>query len=432
MKKFVLMSLIALLTLPAMAQSKYGADSVKCVQNLSLYRDYYKQKMYDEAYKFWNIAYNSCPASSERMYVDGANLVEMQLKKAETDEQKAAWVDSLLEVYDKRIENFGKEGYILGRKGTDMLRYANDDIEPVYNTLKKSIDMQGNESEAGAIVAFMNAVVIMEKRDQLEEAEVVSNFTKLSDILASNFEKYEGTKTKSYYERAQESVEKLAGPYLNCDVLIKMANDNYEQNKEDLGWMERTVNLLDKKNCTDATIFFTIAKKMHDDEPSAVSAEKLGILSLKDKKYNNAVTYFKQAVDLVKDQADLYNYYMDLVEAYIGMNSYSEARSYAKKASEIRPNEGMPYLKIGDMIASSASQCKTDDACISKAVYWLAVDYFSKAKSVDPSIAETADKRIGTYSAYFPEKNDCFFKSIKSGDSVKISCWINESTKARF
>lgn len=432
MKKFVIMSFIALITLPAMAQSKYGADSVKCIQNLSLYRDYYKQKMYDEAYKFWNIAYNICPASSERMYVDGANLVEIQLKEAETDEQKAAWVDSLLKVYDKRIENFGKEGYILGRKGTDMLRYANDDIEAVYNTLKKSIDLQGNEAEAGAIVAYMNAVVIMEKRDQMEEAEVVNNFTKLSDILASNFEKYEGTKTKSYYERAQESVEKLAGPYLNCEVLVKMAKENYEQNKEDREWMERTVNLLDKKNCTSASIFFTIAKKMHKDEPSAVSAEKLGIMSLKNKKYNNAVTYFKQAVDLVEDRADLYNYYMELVDAYIGMGSYAEARTFAQKASEIRPNDGMPYLKIGDMIASSASQCKTDDACVSKAVYWLAVDYFNKAKSVDPSIAETANQRIGTYSAYFPEKNDCFFKSIKEGDSVKIGCWINESTKARF
>lgn len=432
MKKFVLISLIALLTVPVMAQSKYGTDSVKCVQNLSLYRDYYKQKMYDEAYKFWNIAYTICPASSERMYVDGANLVEMQLKKAETEEEKEAWVDSLLKVYDKRIKNFGKEGYVLGRKGTDMLRYANDDIEAVYNTLNKSIELQGNDSEAGAIVAYMNAVVLMEKNGKLAEADVVGSYTKLEEVLAYNFQKYEGSKTKSYYERAQESVAKLASPYLSCDVLIKMANDNYVKNKEDRGWMERTVNLLDNKNCTDAPIFFTIAKKMHDEKPSSVSAEKLGILSLKNKKYNDAATYFKQAVSLAGQGADLYNYYMELVEAYIGMGAYTEGRNYARKASELRPNEGMPYLKIGDMIASSASQCKTDDACVSKAVYWLAADYFAKAKSIDPSIAETANQRIGTYSAYFPEKNDCFFKSIKAGDNVKINCWVNESTKARF
>ena len=432
MKKFVLMSLIALLTIPAMAQSKYGTDSVKCVQNLSLYRDYYKQKMYDEAYKFWSIAYNICPASSERMYVDGANLVEMKLKKAETDEEKAAWTDSLLKVYDKRIENFGNEGYVLGRKGTDMLRYANDDIEPVYNTLKKSIELQGNEFEAGASVAYMNATVIMEKRGLLEEAEVVANFTKISEIMGYNLKASAGTKSATYYQRAQESVEKLAGPYLSCEVLVKMAKDNYEENKNDRSWMERTVNLLDDKKCTDAPIFFKIAKKMHDDEPSAVSAEKMGILSLKSKEYSNAANYFKQALDLAEEGVDLYNYYMELVEAYIGMGSYSQARSFANKAADARPKEGMPYIKIGDMIAASAGQCKTDDPCVSKAVYWLAVDYFSKAKSVDPSVAETANSRIGTYSAYFPEKNDCFFKSIKEGDSVQIGCWINESTKARF
>src|SRR5690606_14176367 len=102
---------------------KYGEDSVKCVQNLSLYRDYYKQKMYDDAYKFWRIAYTICPAASEQMYLDGGNLIEYKMKKAESDEAKKAYLDTLLEVYDKRIVYFGKEGYILGRKGTDMLRY---------------------------------------------------------------------------------------------------------------------------------------------------------------------------------------------------------------------------------------------------------------------------------------------------------------------
>ena len=63
----------------AYGQGKYGADSIKCITNLSLYRDYYKQKAYEDAYKYWKVAYTICPASSERMYSDGISIVKNKI-----------------------------------------------------------------------------------------------------------------------------------------------------------------------------------------------------------------------------------------------------------------------------------------------------------------------------------------------------------------
>jgi len=432
MKKLSLLFTVLMLSSMAFAQGKYGADSAKCVRNLSLYRDYYKQKVYDDAYKYWKIVYTICPASSERMYVDGANLVEYKLKKATDDAQKQAYVDTLKMVYDQRIENFGKEGYVLGRKGTDMLRYDQQNIEEVYATLKKSIDLEGNKSGAGAIVSAMNAAVIMEKKDKLDEAEVVTMFGTLSEILAANIAKYEGKKTQEYYIRAQEGVEGIAAPYLNCDILVKMANDNYEKNKEDIDWMERTANLLDKKGCIDAPIFYTIAKQMHNSKPSAISAEKMGVMSLKNKKYQDAVDYFKQAIELAEDDKKMADYHIELAQAYSSMGSYSAARQNARKSAELRPSNGLPYIMIGDMIAGSSSACDISDACKKKALYWLATDYYQKAKAVDASMSGKANAKIASYKQYFPTKEECFFLGIKEGDSVEIGCWIGESTKARF
>ena len=67
-----------------------------------------------------------------------------------------------------------------------------------------------------------------------------------------------------------------------------------------------------------------------------------------------------------------------------------------------------------------------------KAIYWLAVDYLNKAKSIDPSVADKANSKIASYKKYFPTKEDCFFKGIKEGQTVEVGCWIGESTKARF
>ena len=432
MKKTGLILLAVFMSSLAFAQSKYGADSVKCVTNLSLYRDYYKQKAYNDAFKFWKIAYTICPASSERMYVDGTKMVAGMIKNASDKELKKAYVDTLKMVYDKRIEYFGKEGYVLGRKGSDMLRYDRGNIEETYNTLLKSYELQGNKSGAGAVVSLMTSAVMMEKKGAIESDKIVELFSGLSAVNSHNIAKNKGKKSEEFYVKAQTKVEELAAPYLNCDILIKLANDNYEGNKEDAAWMERTADLLDKKDCIDDPIFYTIAKQLHENNPSAVSAEKMGVMSLKNKEYSAAVDYFKQAIEMSEDDAKLFDYNIELAQAYSSKGSYGEARKYARKAAELESDNGLPYIMIGDMIAGSSSSCDFGDACKNKAIYWLASDYYGRAKSVDPSMSDKANSKIASYRKYYPTKEECFFQGTKEGDTVEIGCWIGESTKARF
>lgn len=410
---------------------KYGEDSVKCVQNLSLYRDYYKQKMYDDAYNYWNIVFKICPASSERMYVDGVNLMRYKIKKAKGDAAlKKAYIDTLWMVYDQRKANFGKEGYVDGRKATDMLRYINDQPEVIFPVIESSIKERGLKSEAGAVVTYMNTLVLLEKAGKKTASDIVEAYGTAGQILGHNISKYKGKKSEEYYLKAEESVNQVASPYLSCEILIKMATDNYESKKDDLGWKERTADILDKKGCTDDPIFFTLAKDLHTNSPSALSAEKMGIMSLKNKKYNDAVEFFKQALEMNEDQSKEYDYHIELAQAYSSIKSYGAARAEARKASQLKPNEGLPYIMIGDMVASTTG-CG-DDACKQKAVYWLATDYYIKAKSIDGSVAAKANAKIASYKKYYPTKEDCFFGGTKEGDSVELGCWIGESTKARF
>ena len=85
---------------------------------------------------------------------------------------------------------------------------------------------------------------------------------------------------------------------------------------------------------------------------------------------------------------------------------------------------------IGQLYLESSSECA--DIALPKAIYWVAVDKFVKAKQVDPSLADKADKNISTYSTYFPNKEEAFFHGVKEGDKFKVECWINETTTARF
>ncbi len=45
----------------------HGEDSIRCMENLSLYSEYYKQKNFKEALPYWTIAFNECPLSTSRL-----------------------------------------------------------------------------------------------------------------------------------------------------------------------------------------------------------------------------------------------------------------------------------------------------------------------------------------------------------------------------
>jgi len=53
------------------------------------------------------------------------------------------------------------------------------------------------------------------------------------------------------------------------------------------------------------------------------------------------------------------------------------------------------------------------------------------AKKVDPELTDAAQKRIATWSKYFPSSEIIFFHDLNVGDSYTVGCWINETTKVR-
>ena len=83
------------------------------------------------------------------------------------------------------------------------------------------------------------------------------------------------------------------------------------------------------------------------------------------------------------------------------------------------------------MYASSSKLCGDGRSIASKSVFWAAEDKYRQAKTVDPSMAELANKKIGTYRKYYPTKEELFFENKEAGQSYKVGCWIGENTTVR-
>jgi tetratricopeptide (TPR) repeat protein len=112
-----------------------------------------------------------------------------------------------------------------------------------------------------------------------------------------------------------------------------------------------------------------------------------------------------------------------------GSNNYQKARTYALKALEANPNYGSALILIGQAYGSSAPSVYPSDMVLRKMVFVLAVDKFLRAKQVDPSCTDNANRLINQYRAQFPDTSEIFMHpDLTPGESFTVGGWINERT----
>jgi len=406
------------------AQGKYGAtpeDSVTCIESL-IYKDYMKNDP-ALALSLWKKAYKVCPASQVSLYINGVKLYQGLVKGAKDAATQRAYKDTMFSIFDQRIEVFGDKAKVLRYKGQTMLVYDKKKLDLIYSTLNEAVSLGGEKTDAGTLVATMFAVVNLEKAGKKTKEEVVVEYDRLISICAAH-------KGDKKYSDADSKIQSVAAPYLDCEVLVPLAEKNFEANKADVDWLRNTMKLLKYKKCYEAPVFARVAEAYFALEPSAEGAAGMGNLFIGKKDYPKAIDFFTKAVDMAENDEDKAQYTFSIAEAYLYSKSYSSARSYAQKAAGLKSGWGEPYIVIGDAYMYSSKSC--DDGELGRfGAYWAAVDKYQKAKSVDSSVAADANKKIARASASYPSTKDLFFYGKQKGDSYTVGCWINETTKIR-
>jgi len=164
----------------------YGPDSasrMECANNLSTMSEFMKIDLYGYALPSWQKVLSDCPASSKNIYLYGVKIYRDKLDKARDDEAKARALDTLMLVYDKRIEYFGQEGLVLGRKGLDLLKYDRDKVQESYDLMKRSVEISKVNSEPAVMVTLMQLSNALMKAGAIEGRELIDNYLATADIL---------------------------------------------------------------------------------------------------------------------------------------------------------------------------------------------------------------------------------------------------------
>lgn len=440
MKKHLvtLLTAVFLLAMGTQAQtidSKFGVDSVQTLVNASMYGQMVKQKRYAEALPNWRYVFVNAPKFQKSTYIKGVSIMRYMSKK------DAKYVDTLMMVYDQRIKYFGNDrkypsAWILGRKGSDCLRYkgkTTEGVKEAYTYLSESMASLGNMTEPGVLNSAMVASIKLLKANELSREDIIANYGKYITILEKQIQVASKAKTKKKIQNVKGNVETLffdAG-VADCDILDNLLTPKFDAGIEDVNELKDMISLLKRSECTDGDLYGKVAEKIYKLEPSASAAYDLAILFQKREEYDKTESYIKEAIEtetVVENKAD---YLYKLATIKFSQKNYPDVKKYCVQALAINPKRGDAHILIGKSYAFFSKKY-SKELFDQHTVFWVAVDRFAKAKKVDPSVKAEANKLIATYSQYFPSKNEAFFRNITPGNRVKVGAWINETTVARF
>ena len=407
------------------AQGKWGPDSAECIKYLSYYKEYYKQKAYDEATPNWRKAYELCPATaSQNMLIEGATLVRKLIVKNQNDPAyRDALVDTLLTLHDTRAQYYPKYAVTaLNNKGIDIANYVKNDYQKQFDGFEGIIANNKENTRPNILLFDLQAAINLYQQGSIDAETVIMAYQRNNDLLESMPSENEAEKEQIENIKTDMGSLFAGSKVASCDNLIELFTPRFEADPSNLELATSIVSTMTlTEGCTDNDLFFNAANKMHELDPSSSSAYFVYKLYAGRGEVDNAVKYMEEAIAAEDtDAAQDAQYYFELATFCYKNSSNAKAFEGAMKAAELDSSlAGKCYLLIGSIWGS---QVCPGNEIEKRAPYWVAVDYLVKAKNADPTLAEEADRLIAQYSQYYPQTAEAFMYNYNKGDSYTVSC----------
>ena len=421
-----------------------GEDSVRCITNISLFVPYAKAGNFKDAYEFWKIVYDECPASTKDVYQYGVRIMGWKIAQEKDAAKKKALIDDLMAVYDKRVKYFGNDkrygkDWIVSRKVQDYFAQTgeNADYNLAYGWLKEIVNEKGENCEALGLSLFAFSSMKKMVADPNFKEQYIQDYLVASNGLDAQIKAAQAANNKKEEDNLTAYKSGVDGQFANsgaadCETLQNLYAAKIEENKDNLDYLKETVSLLRRMRCQEIDAYFAASSYAYKLEPSAEAAVGMAKQAVKQKDFETALKYFEEAANLETDAATKADDYYSMALLSFEQNGYSKARQYCQKAIEINPNYGAAYLLIGKMYASTAKSVYPGDGVLARAVYYAALDKFEKGKQVDPNVAEEANSLISSYRAHLPSTEEIFMHpDSEKGKAFTIGGWIGERTTVR-
>ena len=429
----------------------------------TIYRQALKSNDLETAFTNWKIAYDIAPAADglrDFHFTDGIKIYKELLKSETDDAKKKEYKEIVSRLYDECIACYEERviklkncddacyekriGNLHGRKGFDMFYTLNSGYGPNLEALEKSLDLGGNNSEYIVFEPVANIVVYQYQKEKISKERAIELHEKIVQIADYNIENNQqyGPYYESSKARMLAKYKEIENDIFDCIYFKEKLIPKYKEDPTNGELVQYIYSKLLAQGCDKEDPDVLEIKEKFEEYAAKVNAEKQAEFEKNNPAFvakklydegdnKGAIEKYQEAVELEEDPDKKAEYYFSIASIqFRKLNQYTTARETARKAAKLRKSWGRPYMLIGDMYGKSSRSC--GDNWNQRLAVLAAIDKYQYAKSIDSSVADEANRKIGIYSKSKPAKEDAFMQGFTEGKVLKVGCWIGENVKLRF
>lgn len=418
--------------------AKWGETLEERKENI-LNSSYLKEEInnhnFDSASGYLHKLIEKCPAASENIYVNGTKLYKQRINRAQTLAEKNAYVDSLLWLYDVRLENFGThrtrgKDYILERKAREYLTYKESDREGIRNAFEAAIAAQveaTGKADPEVLAIYFKNLCDDYSNDVVDAMTVVAAYD-------GNAKYFEGIAPEQ--EEFKEQFEKcfaMSGA-ASCENIEKIFAKKIADAPEDEAVIAQAMDLMSRAKC-ESDFFLSVGEKYYAMKPSSNTAKLLAEAFQNRKEYEKANQYLREALAKETNDAERENLLVRIGILEVTTNDYRNAVEAFREAQKINPEDGLIYYFLPQCYVFGAKNC---NGFAKDATFWVAYDMLQKAipllEGDYPEFAANAKSLAATYRSAFPTTEECFFNELSEGSTYTVNCGFVSGvpTKVRY
>ena len=428
--KLILAVAFAAMSFSAMAQVNYddaryavwGENAEQRKSNM-LANQFLKESVDNKDYKaaagYLKQLLDQAPKGAQGIYTNGIKLYKTLINTAKTEEQRNVYIDSLLYVYDVRLQAFanhsryGKD-YILDRKAREYLTYKPEDREGVRKIFTEAIaataEKTGKANQEVVAIYFSNLCEDY-KNNLVDATIVISEYDRFSPL-------FEGAEGEAAELKNQFDTAFGASGAASCENLESLFSKKLAEKPEDVALLGQAVSLMSRAQCN-SDFFFNTAEKFYSLKPSSETALFLAQGFQGRSEFDKAMKYLNEALAAETDNAERAKLYTRIGLISIQTGDHSNAMNAAKEIKTLEPTNGYaPYIMAQCYAATASGDFSA------QAGYWAAYDTMNQAIELlgsEPAIQEAAKKMASAYRGSFPTKEEGFFNEVSAGARYTVT-----------
>lgn len=435
---------VAMLFLSAGATTVVAQDATNCNSNSSISHEAVRAGNFKDAYIPWKAVLDNCPTLRFYTFTDGYKILKgllANIKDKNSPEYKK-YFDELMTTHDLRIKytpEFIEKGVkvssadeALGIKAVDYIALAPSiDANQAYQWLNQSVSAAKGESAPATIFYFLQMSLDHLKTDPNHKEQFIQDYLSASEYVDAAIAAAESEPVKKSLQGIKDNLVAL---FINsgtadCESLQGIYAPKVEANQANVEYLKKVIDIMKMMRCTESDAYQQAAFYVYKIEPSTEAATGCAYQAFKKGDIDGSVKFFDEAINLETDNVKKAEKAFAAASVLASAKKLSQARAYAQKAIGFNENYGAPYILIAKLYATSPNW--SDENALNKCTYFAVIDKLQRAKAVDSSSAEEANKLIGSYSAHTPQAKDLFMLGYKAGDRITIGGWIGETTTIR-